>query len=79
VLKLRSVNNIVIPPANTGKANNSIIAVIKTDQGNKGIRNISIPGTRIFTIVAIKFIAPAKEDTPAKCKLKIARSTAGPE
>jgi len=38
VLKLRSVNNIVIAPAKTGKDNNKRKAVIKTDQTNKGIR-----------------------------------------
>jgi len=29
----------------------------------------------ILTIVVIKFIAPNKEEIPAKCKLKIAAST----
>jgi hypothetical protein len=29
-------------------------------------------------IVTIKLIAPNSEDTPAKCRLKIAKSTAGP-
>jgi len=33
----------------------------------------------MLLIVVIKFIAPNKEDTPAKCKLKIAKSTEGPE
>ena len=33
----------------------------------------------IFKIVQIKLIAPNKEDNPDKCKLKIAKSTAGPE
>jgi hypothetical protein len=37
------------------------------------------PGTRILKIVVIKFIAPNIEDIPAKCKLKMARSTAPPE
>jgi hypothetical protein len=37
------------------------------------------PGTRILIIVTIKFIAPKIEDKPAKCKLKIAKSTAPPE
>ena len=27
----------------------------------------------------MKFIAPNKEDTPAKCKLRIVKSTLGPE
>jgi hypothetical protein len=30
-------------------------------------------------IVTIKFAAPITEEKPAKCKLKIAKSTAGPE
>jgi hypothetical protein len=32
----------------------------------------------ILTIVAIKFIAPKIDLTPAKCKEKIAKSTAEP-
>ena len=36
VLKFRSVNNIVIPPARTGKDNNNKNAVINTAQTNKG-------------------------------------------
>jgi len=32
----------------------------------------------ICIIVTIKFIEPIKDDAPAKCKLKIAMSTAGP-
>jgi len=38
-----------------------------------------IPLARIFKIVVIKFIAPKIEAAPAKCRLKIARSTAPPE
>jgi len=33
----------------------------------------------MFIIVTIKLIAPAIEDAPDKCKLKIAKSTDGPE
>jgi hypothetical protein len=29
-------------------------------------------------IVTIKFMAPANEEAPAKCRLKIAKSTAAP-
>ena|SRR5713226_985697 len=32
----------------------------------------------LFT-VTMKFIAPSKDETPARCKLKMAKSTAGPE
>ncbi len=33
----------------------------------------------IFIIVVIKLIAPSNEEMPAKCKLKIDKSTAAPE
>jgi hypothetical protein len=33
----------------------------------------------MFRIVTIKLIAPRIDDTPARCKLKIAKSTAPPE
>jgi hypothetical protein len=33
----------------------------------------------MLIIVTIKLIAPKIEDAPAICKLKIAKSTAGPE
>jgi len=79
VLKCLSVNNIVIPPAKTGKDSNSNIAVINTAHTNKGILCIVIPGALIFNIVVIKFIAPKIEEIPAKCKLKIAKSTDPPE
>jgi len=78
VLKLRSVNNIVIAPANTGKDNNNKNTVIKIDQTNNLIRSRDIPGARILKIVVIKLIAPKMEDIPAKCKEKIAKSTEAP-
>lgn len=65
--------------ANTGKDSSNKKAVTKTAQTNKGTRPIRIPGTLIFSTVAIKLMAPSKEDRPAKCKLKIAKSTAPPE
>ena len=37
-----------------------------------------MPGARMFIIVVIKFTAPAIDDTPAMCKLKMARSTLAP-
>jgi hypothetical protein len=69
----------VIAPANTGNDNTNKKAVINTAQAYKGNLCINIPGARILKIVTIKFIAPKIEDTPAKCKLKIAKSTEGPE
>jgi len=75
VFKFRSVNNIVIAPANTGKDNSNKIAVINTAQANNGIRSNSIPNTRKLPNVLIKFTAPKIDLTPAKCKEKIAKST----
>jgi hypothetical protein len=48
-------------------------------QTNKGKRCISKKGLRILKIVVIKLIAPNNEEIPAKCKLKIAKSTEPPE
>jgi hypothetical protein len=79
VLKFLSVNNIVIAPANTGKDVNNKIAVINTAQTKRGSLCIVIPGALIFKIVVIKLIAPKIEEIPAKCKLKIAKSTDPPE
>lgn len=36
------------------------------------------PGALILIVVAIKLIAPNREDRPERCKLKIAKSTAAP-
>ena len=37
-----------------------------------------MPGVLIFKIVVIKLTAPRIEEAPAKCKLQIAKSIAGP-
>jgi len=66
-------------PANTGKESNNKIAVSNTDHTNNGVFSILIPDVRIFMIVVIKFADPKIEDTPARCKEKIARSTEAPE
>jgi hypothetical protein len=55
----------VIPPASTGKDNNSNTAVINTDQTNNGTRFQFIPRARMLTMVTIKLIAPAIELIPA--------------
>jgi len=79
VLKLRSVNNIVIAPAKTGSDNSRSTAVISTDHTNRGIESKDMEADRMFMIVVIKLIAPKMEEAPAKCNLKIARSTEIPE
>jgi len=66
VLKLRSVNNIVIPPARTGKESNNKTAVIKTAHTKSGNLCIDNPIARMLKIVAIKLIAPKIEDIPDK-------------
>jgi hypothetical protein len=79
LFKFLSVNSIVILPANTGSDSNNKIAVIKIDHTNKGSRRIDIPRARILYMVTIKLIAPAIDETPARCKEKIDISTAAPE
>ena len=64
MLKLRSVNSIVIPPASTGSDSRSKIAVMKIAQQNSGSLCIDIPGCRMFKIVVMKFMAPSIELIP---------------
>ena len=78
VPKFLSVNNIVIAPAKTGRERSNKKAVTNIDQANKGILCKVMPGVLIFKIVVIKLIAPKIDEAPAMCKLKIARSIAGP-
>lgn len=66
-------------PARTGRDSSNKIAVIKTDQTNRGIESKETAAERMFIIVVIKLIAPRMEEAPAKCRLKIARSTEIPE
>jgi hypothetical protein len=66
----------VIPPARTGNARTSKIDVTKTDQIKSGILNKLISIGLILIIVTIILIAPNIDEAPAKCMLKIAKSTA---
>lgn len=74
----RSVSNIVMAPASTGKDSRSKAAVIKTDHENKVAWVKLEDVTCIFRKVDIKLIAAMMEEAPARCKEKIARSTDGP-
>jgi hypothetical protein len=65
-------------PAKTGKERSNSTVVITTDQTNKGIRSSVIPFARILITVVIKLTDPRIEETPAKCKEKIAKSTEAP-
>lgn len=48
------------------------------DHTNRGISRNVTSSFRKNKIVTIKFMAPNNEETPAICKLKIVKSTAGP-
>jgi hypothetical protein len=65
-LKFLSHSNIVIAPANTGKANNNKIAVTKIAHENKLILCKLNPPALILRTVEIKLIAPNKDETPLK-------------
>jgi hypothetical protein len=69
----------VIAPASTGRERSKRTAVTKTAQAKSGIRSKCMPYTRKFPKVLIKFTAPNKEETPARCNEKIAKSTEPPE
>lgn len=66
-------------PAKTGKDKSNSTAVIKTDHANKGMLSRPNPKARKLPSVLIKFTAPNKEEIPAKCKEKMAKSTDAPE
>jgi hypothetical protein len=53
-------------PASTGRDSKRRIAVIRTDQANKGICSRSIPKERRLANVLIKLTAPNKEEIPAR-------------
>jgi hypothetical protein len=54
------------------------MAVRNTDQTKRGVWSQEIPGARILIIVVIKLTAPKIEEAPAKCRLKIDKSTEAP-
>lgn len=78
VLQFRSKISMVRAPAKTGSARISRPTVTRTDQMNKGIFSEGIPSIRLFIMVVVKLIAPKREDTPAKWRDRIVKSTAGP-
>lgn len=78
VFRLRSVRSIVIPAAKTGRERSRRTAVIRTDHTNKGVWYWERAGGFMLMIVVIKLIAPRMDDTPAKWREKMARSTDAP-
>jgi hypothetical protein len=75
---LRSNNNIVIPLAKTGRDKTNKNTVIITLQTNKLIFSKLNSTLRVFHKVTMKFTPPKIEEIPAKCNLKIAKSTEEP-
>ena len=71
-----TINNI---PANTGKDKSNNTAVTNIAHTNNGTLCKDIPFAFILNTVEMKLIAPKSEDTPAKCKENIVRSTDAPE
>lgn len=69
----------MIAPARTGKERSRSTAVISTDQTKRGMASKVKEEERIFKMVVIKLMAPKIEDTPARCNLKMAKSTEIPE
>jgi hypothetical protein len=68
----------VIPPASTGRERIKRIVVKSKLHTYKGTRSSLIVALRMLEIVLIILIDPKIEEAPAKCKLKIARSTQFP-
>ena len=66
VLKFRSVSNIVIAPANTGRDKSNRKEVTNIDQTNNLTRSKLIAEERILKIVVIKLIEANKDEAPAK-------------
>ena len=67
-----------MPAANTGSESSSSTAVIITDHTNRGVWYCDIAGGFMLIIVVMKLMAPKIEETPAKCKEKMVRSTEAP-
>lgn len=80
VLRLRSVNNIVMAPASTGRLVTRSPAVIKTAHSNRGIElRVKRMLDRAQKMVHKKLIEPKIDLAPAMCKEKIVISTEAPE
>lgn len=68
----------MIAPASTGSDSKSSSAVIATDHTNSGIRSGFMFFGFMLIVVEMKFTAPRIDDTPARCREKMARSTDAP-
>lgn len=68
----------VIPAASTGSERSRSTAVINTDHTKRGVWYWVIAGGFMLIIVVIKLMAPKIEDTPARWREKMVRSTDAP-
>jgi len=75
VFRLRSNSSIVIPPAKTGSLSTRRKAVTHTLTKNKGILNHLNDAVFKLFIVHKKLIDPAIDLRPARCNLKMTKST----
>ena len=73
VFRLQSVNSMVMPAARTGSESSSRMAVIRMDHTNRGVWYCDRAGGFMLMAVVMKLIAPRMDDTPARCKEKMAR------
>lgn len=67
-----------MPAASTGRERRRRTAVISTAHTNSGVWYWEMAGGFILIMVVIKLIAPRIEETPARCREKIVRSTDAP-
>lgn len=67
-----------MPAARTGSDRRRRTAVIRTAHTNRGVWYWEIAAGFMLIIVVIKLIAPRIEETPARCREKIVRSTDAP-
>lgn len=67
-----------MPAAKTGRERRSRTAVINRAQMKRGVWYCEIAGGFMLMIVVIKLIEPRIEETPAKWREKMARSTEAP-
>jgi len=68
----------VIAPASPGRDSNSSRAVMAIDHTNSGIRSGFMLFGFMLIVVVMKFIAPRIDDTSAKRREKMAKSTDAP-
>lgn len=78
VFRFRSVSSIVMPAARTGSDRSNKTAVMRTDHTNRGVWYCERAGGFMLMAVVMKLIAPRIEDTPARWREKMARSTEAP-